>query len=128
MFIKQRFDEFLGFEYKRDNNTLEVRIEIKDLYINSAGVIHGGIISTLADVAMGNLIPTVSQGIQELVTVDLKISYLKPAKGEYLLAQARLMKNGRKLVFAECQIYNDNKDLVAVAHGIFSRLNSTSTI
>ena len=122
MFIKQPFDEFLGFEYKRDDNAIEVSMLIKELYINSVGVIHGGLISTLADVAMGNLMPTNNPGIQELVTVDLKVSFLKPAKGEYLLARARVVKNGRKLFFAECQIYNSNEDLVAVANGIFSRL------
>ncbi|MDA8442843.1 MAG: PaaI family thioesterase [Peptococcaceae bacterium] len=124
MFIKQPFDEFLGFSYKRDMNILEVGLQIKDLYLNSVGVIHGGIISTLADVAMSNLIPPNQQGLQEIVTVDLKVSFLKPAKGEYLRAHANLVKDGRKLIFTECQIYNSTEDLVAVAHGIFSRLTN----
>jgi len=123
MFIKQPFDEFLGFEYKRNENIIELSMKIKDLYINSAGVVHGGVISTLADVAMSNLIPTNKEGVQEIVTVDLKVSFLSPAKGEYLLAKAWAVKTGRKLLFAECQIYNDNEDLIAISNGIYSRLS-----
>lgn len=122
MFIKQPFDEFLGFQGSKDNNSLEIKMDIQDLFINSAGIVHGGVISTLADVSMCNLIPPDSQGMQQVVTVDLKISFLKPAKGEYLMARAQLTKNGRRLVFTDCQIYNDCDDLVAVAHGILSKI------
>ena len=124
MYIKQAFDEFLGFEYERNENVLNVTLRIKDLFVNSLGVIHGGIISSLADVAMSNLIPTTNDGIQEIVTVDLKTSFLRPAKAEYLLAKARIVKNGKTLLFAECEIYNDQEDLVAVSNGIFSRFKA----
>ncbi|HWI54090.1 MAG TPA: PaaI family thioesterase [Desulfobacteria bacterium] len=122
-FIKQPFDEFLGFEYERNNNIIEVSLKIKDLYINSTGVVHGGVISSLADVAMSNLIPADKEGVQEIVTVDLKVSFLKPAEGKSLLAKAWAVKTGRKLVFAECKIYNDKEELVALSNGIYSRLS-----
>lgn len=125
MFIKQPFDEFLGFEYRWLNDgELELTLKIKELFVNSMGVIHGGIISTLADVAMSNLMPANEGGVQEIVTVDLKTSFLRPAKGEFLRGKARVVKNGRKLLFAECEVYNDRGDLVAVANGIFARYSS----
>lgn len=123
MFIKQPFDEFLGFEYKRKDNNIEMSLKIKDLFINSTGVVHGGIISSLADVAMSNLIPANKEGVQEIVTVDLRVSYLRPAQGEFLLAKACTVKAGRKLVFAECRIYNEKEDLVASSNGIYSWLS-----
>ncbi|WCN38652.1 PaaI family thioesterase [Aneurinibacillus uraniidurans] len=122
MFIKQLFDEFLGFEYKKlDDNKLQVRLPVQDLFINSAGVVHGGVISSLADVAMSNLIPANEHGIQQVVTVDLNVSFLKPATGTYLIAHAQIEKQGRTLIHTECSIYNDKQELVAKSKAILFR-------
>lgn len=122
MFIKQLFDEFLGFEYKKlDDSNLQIRLPIQDLFINSAGVVHGGVISSLADVAMSNLIPANEHGVQQVVTVDLNVSFLKPATGTYLIANAQIGKKGRTLLHAECSIYNDKQELVAKSKAILFR-------
>lgn len=122
MFVKQPFDEFLGFEYKKqDDQHLEIRIPIQDLFINSAGVVHGGVISSLADVAMVNLVPANKDGIQQVVTVDLNISFLKPAAGSQLTAKAKIEKAGKTLVHTECLIYNDQEEMVAKSKAILFR-------
>jgi uncharacterized protein (TIGR00369 family) len=120
MFIKQPFDEFLGLQYERINeNQIKIYLPLKPLFLNSLGVVHGGIISSLADVAMCNVPEGDASGIQTVVTVDLKVSFLSPAKGEFLLADARIFKKGKSLIHSECLIYNDQNTLVAKAHGIF---------
>lgn len=122
MFIKQPLDEFLGFEYNRiDEDHVQIRLPIQDLFINSAGVVHGGVISSLADVAMSNLIQADENGIQKALTVDLNVSFLKPASGTYLIADAKVDKQGRTLIHSECLIYNDQQELVAKSKGILFR-------
>ena len=122
MFIKQPFDEFLRFEYKRiDDLHVQIRMPVQDLFINSAGVVHGGVISSLADVAMTNLIPAAENGIQRALTVELDVSFLRPATGSFLLADARMVKQGRTLIHTECSIYNDKQELVASAKAILFR-------
>ena len=122
MFIKQPFDEFLGFEYERlDDSRLQIRMPIRELFINSAGIVHGGVISALADVAMSNLVPADPNGVQQTVTVDLNVSFMRPASGASLLAEARIEKQGRTLVHAECSICNDKRELVAKAKAILFR-------
>jgi uncharacterized protein (TIGR00369 family) len=124
MFIKQPFDEFLKLEYKQiDDENVQIRLPVQDLFINSAGVIHGGIISSLADVAVSNLIPADADGVQQAVTVDLNVSFLKPATGTYLLAKAKMEKKGRTLLHTECSIYNDRQQLVAKSNAILFRTN-----
>ncbi|MCA1029636.1 PaaI family thioesterase [Bacillus timonensis] len=119
MFIKQPFDEFLCFEYKKvDDNHVQVKLPIQELFINSAGIVHGGIISSLADVAMSNLLPANENGIQQAVTVDLQVSFLKPATGKMLEAHAKIDKKGKTLVHTDCAIFNENEELVAKARGI----------
>lgn len=122
MLIKQPFDEFLGFTYEKiDENNIQVTLPVKDLYINSAGVIHGGVISTLADVAVSNLIEADEDGVQQAVTVDLNVSFIKPAIGKKLIADASLVKQGKTLVHATCLIYNEQQELVVTAKAILYR-------
>ncbi|SFJ76929.1 PaaI family thioesterase [Thermoflavimicrobium dichotomicum] len=124
MFIKQPFDEFLGLQYERiSDNQIKIYLPLKPLYLNSLGVVHGGIISSLADVAMCNVPEADPSGVQTAVTVDLKVSFLSPAKGEFLLADARVFKKGKRLIHAECLIYNDQNTLVAKANGIYMYRN-----
>jgi len=124
MFIKQPFDEFLDFEYKKLNDHhLQVRLPIRDLFVNSMGVIHGGVIASLADVAMSNLVPANENGIQQAVTVDLNVSFLRPATGTYLTAVAHMEKQGRSLIHTECSIYNDKQELVAKSKAILFRIS-----
>lgn len=124
MFIKQPLDEFLGFKYEKiDDTHLQIGLPVKELFVNSVGVIHGGILSTLADVAMSNLIPADEKGVQKAVTVDLNVTFLKPATGSYLTAKAQIEKNGKTLIHTTCFIYNDLNEQVVTAKGIFYRSN-----
>lgn len=122
MFIKQPFDEFLRLEYKKlDDSNLQIIMPVQDLFINSAGFIHGGIISSLADVAVSNLLPANEDGIQQAVTVDLNVTFLKPAVGAYLMANAKIEKQGKTLIHTECSIYNDKQEMVAKSKAILFR-------
>jgi uncharacterized protein (TIGR00369 family) len=119
VFIKQPFDEFLCFEYERvDKSNIKVTLPIKPLYINSVGVVHGGIISSLADVAMCNVIEPDENQMQTVVTSDLNVTFLRGAKGKYLVAHAHVFKKGRTLTHAECTIYDDQEKMVAKAKAI----------
>ncbi|WP_404407836.1 PaaI family thioesterase [Jeotgalibacillus malaysiensis] len=120
MFIHQPFDEFLGLQYERtDEKSVKVTLPIKQLYINSSEVVHGGIISSLADVAMCNTIGADENNIQKVVTVDLNVTFLKGAKGDFLYAYAHAVKEGRNLTHADCLIYDEKDQLIAKAKGVF---------
>lgn len=125
MFIKQPFDEFLELQYERiSNNHIKVTLPVKPLYLNSLGVVHGGIISSIADIAMCNVYSQVNDnGVQKLVTVELNTSFLSPAKGEFLIADATFVKQGKTIIHGECQIWNDKEKLVAKSNGIFYLLD-----
>lgn len=119
MFIIQAFDEFLGLQYERiSEGRVKVTLPVKPLYINSAGVVHGGIISSLADVAMCNTVSADENNVQKVVTVDLSVTFLKGAKAKYLVADATVTKGGRSLTHADCLIYDDQENLIAKAKAI----------
>ncbi|TDL34887.1 PaaI family thioesterase [Jeotgalibacillus sp. S-D1] len=119
MFIEQPFDQFLRFEYERHSDThVTVSMPVEPLYLNSLGIIHGGIISSLADVAMCNTIESDEDNKQKAVTVDLNISFLKGARGSRLIAEAEIISSGKTLTHAQCLIYDENTQLVAKAKAV----------
>lgn len=119
-FVECAFDEFLKCKYERKSETnLKVTLPMEPLYLNSIGIVHGGIICSLADIAMGNLFGAGENNKQKVVTVDMKTTYLKGAKGNYLLADAHLIKKGRRINHIDCFIYDENNEMVAKANGIY---------
>ena len=121
--IENAFDKLLECEYERKSETnLTVTLPIQPLFINSLGIVHGGIISSLADIAMGNSFDVDENNRQTVVTVDLKTTFIKAAKGRFLIADAHVVKKGRILNHIDCFIYDENNNLVAKANGIFANV------
>lgn len=119
MFIRQPFDEFLEMKYERiTENSVKLTLPIKPLYVNSVDVIHGGIISTLAEVALCNTVSPDENGRPKVVTVDLNVTFLKRAQSEFLIARAFAVKEGRNLTHAACIIHDDQDRVVAKAKAI----------
>ncbi|WP_052948080.1 PaaI family thioesterase [Aneurinibacillus tyrosinisolvens] len=52
-------------------------------------------------------------------TVELKINYIRPAKGEYLVAKSKLYHRGGSLAVGQAEIFDSNGDLVAMGTATF---------
>ncbi len=88
---------------------------------NSSGVVHGGMISTLADSAMGRALRTIKPGVARSMSFDLKLSFISAAKvGETLRATGRVVHAGRRTAVTECRVEGRNGRLVATASGTFA--------
>jgi len=88
---------------------------------NSAGFVHGGMISALADSAMGRSLRTIKPGVTRSMSFDLKLSFIKAAKvGETLRATGRVVHAGRRTAVTECRIQDPGGRLVATASGTFA--------
>ncbi len=91
-------------------------------HVNSRGFVHGGLIATLADNAMGlACVETIPEGtLRGLVTVNLALDYLDSAQvGQWLEFTTRVVKSGRTLCFAEALVTADGK-ACARANATFS--------
>ncbi len=119
-----RFNHYLGIEVlHRDDNGCKVMLKIRpELYNSIEGVVHGGVTSTLADVAMGHGAAPHVDGVQQCVTVESKIQYLSPARGSVLEAESKVLKSGKTLIIMEARVTCDGK-LVAVATGTYARVS-----
>ena len=88
---------------------------------NHSGFVHGGMISTLADSAMGRSVRALKPGVIRAMSFDLKLSFIGAAKiGEKLRATGRVIHAGRRTVVTDCRIEGKDGRLVASASATFA--------
>ena len=82
---------------------------------NSLGTAHGGVIMSLLDVALCTAARTLHPESIGVITIDLSTSFIGGASGKRLLADARVLKDGRSMSFVEAEAKNEDGSLVAKA-------------
>jgi len=96
------------------------------------GVIHGGVIAAVMDIMGGHIItwtrlkdvedqPPHEQvkRLKNIGTIDLRVDYLRPAKGKEFTATASIIRAGNKIVVTRLELHNDRQTLVAVGTGTY---------
>jgi len=86
-------------------------------FTNSLGTAHGGVIMSLLDVALCTAARTLHPESVGVVTIDLSTSFIGGGKGDRLIAEARVLKDGRSMTFVEGEAKNADGSLVAKAIG-----------
>ena len=94
-----------------------LRVETK--HCNARGTVHGGILATLADVALGYTMAFSSTPPANLITANLTLDFAGTAKiGDWLEAHVDVQKGGSRLSFANCYI-TVNEQRIVRASGVF---------
>ncbi|NME06982.1 PaaI family thioesterase [Psychrobacillus sp. BL-248-WT-3] len=107
---------FLGITQNSDGTTkMELGIQNENTY----GVAQGGAIYTLCDVAIGFSILSNLKENEKVFTLELKVNFIKKGQGAYLLASPSILYQGKSTVVSECNITDENGDLVAKGLGTF---------
>jgi len=113
----------LGIKFEKiEEGLVEARLSLSDTQRQYCGVAHGGVLASLADAAAGFAAYTMTPEDKEILTVELKISYLRPAWGNELIAKGSVVKAGKNVHFSECEIYCEGK-LVSKASATFCVIN-----
>jgi uncharacterized protein (TIGR00369 family) len=105
----------------------ELHVPITDKLKQQHGFVHGGVISYAAD----NALTFVGGSVlgPAVVTSEYKINYLRPAKGERLIARAEVVYSSKNLAVCRCDIFDavaDGERLCATAQGTISRLGKAA--
>jgi len=127
--IKERiatnpYVNFLGIHFSKiEEGVVEARMPLRDEQRQYSGVTHGGVLAALADTIAGFAAYTMTPLEKDVLTAELKISFLRAAWGYELIARGVVIKPGHRLHFCECEIYCDDK-LVGKASGTFCVVES----
>ena len=95
--------------------TARLSLPIERELTNSLGTAHGGVIMSLLDVAVCTAARTLHPDSIGVITIDLSVSFIGGGSGKRLVADARVLKDGRSMSFVEGEAKNEDGSLVAKA-------------
>lgn len=105
---------------RREGDEFILALEVAVPHTNARGLAHGGLISALADNAMGLACVVAQEGLAGVVTASLSIDLLAAARqGDWLAFRARPLKLGRSLCFAACEVSAGDRR-IARASAVFA--------
>ena len=100
---------------KLGEGSAQLSLPIEPYLTNSIGTVHGGVIMSLLDVALCTAARTLHPDSLGVITIDMSTSFIGGGSGARLLAEARVLKNGRNMIFVEGEAKNEDGSLVAKA-------------
>lgn len=80
---------------------------------NPMGRVHGGLVSALADAAMGIAFGRTLLDSEDFSTIEMKVSFIRPVRDGLLTAEAKVIQRGLRIGFVECEIIDRRGKLVA---------------
>ncbi|GLV47586.1 hypothetical protein TJA_07560 [Thermus sp. LT1-2-5] len=119
----QPFTQHLGAEVVRvEGGMVEFALQVRPEFYQHLGVVHGGVISALLDNAL-----TFAGGLAlgpQVLTVEFKVNFLRPAKGTRLRAVGRVVHAGKRLAVVQGEAYSEEPEprLIALAQGTISQV------
>ena len=82
---------------------------------NANGVIHGGVIFSAADTAVGLALVGMVGRRDILTTIEMKINFLKPFESGEIIAEAKIIHKGSQTAIGDVDIRDSEGNLVAKA-------------
>src|SRR5436853_4373007 len=108
------FPKMLGFEIETlESERAVLGVTVRKELLQLAGVMHGGAIASLIDTAVAFAIASVSGPGERFTTVEMKVNYLSSLSEGRITADAKLIRNGRRIIVAECDVNDASGRLAA---------------
>ncbi len=101
------------------NGQAELRIDIFQELYNRNESVQGGVLATLIDGTTGAAVASTLSQNETVVTTELKINYLLPGTGEYLIGKGEMKHKGKTLAVAQAEVYNSKNQLIALGMASF---------
>ncbi|MBW8055253.1 MAG: PaaI family thioesterase [Acidiferrobacterales bacterium] len=106
----------LGVQVEQlEKGMARVRIPFRDDFIRPGGTIAGPVLMGLADLAMYGAVLTLIGRVELAVTTNFNINFLRRPRPGDIIAEARILKLGKRLVVGEVGLFRDG-DEEMVAH------------
>ena len=110
------FVDVLGVRRQEaEDGRARLELDATEQHLNLAGTVHGGVLATLVDTAMGSAVRS-STGEEDVpATSQLTVTYLRPGKPGVLTVTAEVRKQGEHLTVCEAEVEQDGR---ALAHAV----------
>lgn len=117
--IEGRFNDLLGTLYTRPKGDGLVWGFVADArYSNPNGVVHGGMLMTFADSAMGQLAEDASGKLTATISLNVEFVAATPVAGQWVECRPSLVRLGRSVAFLRGEVSSGGTVLM-VAQGVW---------
>ena len=99
------FASYVGYRVSQVQwGRFETRLAVEPRHSQQDGFVHAGVTGTMADHTMGYAAFTVVPADCRILSVEYKLSFIRPAVGQELICRARIIKPGRTLIPTEAEV------------------------
>lgn len=113
-FATSAFARWMGMELAHvTDGASEIHLAVETHHLNPGGIVHGGIIATMLDAAIGVALRTRLGFDRTHVTVNLSIGYLRPLRAGAMVARARAVHSGERVGYGEADLTDADGALLA---------------
>lgn len=98
----------------------KLRMKVQPRHMQIHGVVHGGVLASLADTAGGLALSLGLPHGSRAATVEMKMNFLEPVQQGVVFAEAKILRQGKYLAVLECDLTDDRGRMVAKALMTFS--------
>jgi uncharacterized protein (TIGR00369 family) len=108
-FMKKFFPQArmpIGIETLRDG-FVRLRVSITDRHLRPGGTVSGPVLMTIADTAMYYLVLAMVGPVALALTTNLSINFLRAPKPAPIIAEAEMLKLGKRLAVGQVTIYSE---------------------
>lgn len=123
IFMVENFTTLIGPLYSKPDpehpNLFRLGFRATEAHLNREGVIHGGMLATVADQAIGINMAFGSGQLNDVLTVSLSIEYISGALvGDWVESRPVVHKANGRTRFGGCQLYAGDR-LLLTASAVF---------
>jgi acyl-CoA thioesterase len=104
-----------------DEGVVSYALNINPSHLATPGFVHGGVLTTLLDATMGaGALTLVADEGQVVSTIEMQTNFISSAKiNNQLIATSKVVRKGKKVIFMQAEIRDDQDHLIAIANGSF---------
>lgn len=105
----------------------QIRLPYNTKLTQQNGFLHAGIVTTIVDNACGYAAYTLMPADSAVLTVEFKVNFMSPAKGDYFIATGQVLKAGRTITVCEGRVMaytGDSEKLIAAMQATMICINS----
>ncbi len=119
----QPFAELLGLQAGEiTEGVFELTFQSAERHLQHDGFVHGGVIASVADTCLALAAHTLVAFGERVLTVEFKINFLRPARGEETIrCRGEVVRPGKTITVSEAKVFataaDSSERLIATASG-----------
>lgn len=93
-----------------EKGRIKITCEFSEALTQQHGFFHAGVVTSIVDSACGYAALTMMSENTEVLSIEFKINFMKPAKTDKLIAIGKVLQSGRTLTICEGYVYDSKEE------------------